>query len=206
VTVHGVGIVKVTPDVLDIVFGAEDTATSAKDALDTVGMASDAIVKLAKKSGVDKKDIQSTQINLSPNYDYSSGTSRVTGYTASVTIDVTLRSPSKAPGLLDDASAAAGDSLRLRGMNWSVDDPSKALSDARVAAMADAKDRASTLSRSAGASLGKVLSIAESSQSVAPPAWDTSTGGKESGAGSPVAIEAGTEQITVNVDVVYNLG
>ena len=48
VSVHGMGIVKVVPDVLDIVFAAEGNAATAKVALDQVGSASDAIVRLAK--------------------------------------------------------------------------------------------------------------------------------------------------------------
>ena len=204
VTVHGTGIVRAVPDVLDIVFAAEGNASTAKAALDQVGSASDAIVKLAKSNKVDKKDIQSSQIYLSPTYDYNDGTSRIVGYVASVTITVTLRDPDRAPGLLDAAATEAGNSLRLRGMTWSVDDPSKALEDARVAAMADAKARAQTLTESGGAKLGKVLSISESSQSVSPPVYDTS-GGKGESASPGVAVEAGTESITVNVDVVYEI-
>lgn len=204
VTVHGTGIVKATPDVLEIVFGAEGNATTAKAALDQVGTASDAIVKLAKSNKVDKEDIQSSQIYLSPTYDYTDGTSRITGYTASVTITVTLRDTDRASDLLDAAATAAGNALRLRGMTWSVDDPSKALEDARVAAMEDAKTRAETLAKSGGAKLGKVLTIGESSQSVSPPMYDTS-GGKGESASPGVAIEAGTSAISVNVDVVYEL-
>jgi hypothetical protein len=204
VTVHGVGIVKAVPDVLDIVFAAEGNASTAKAALDQVGSASDAIVKLAKSNKVDKKDIQSSQIYLSPTYDYNDGTSRISGYVASVTITVTLRDPDRASGLLDAAATAAGNSLRLRGMTWSVEDPSKALDDARVAAMEDAKSRAETLTKSGGAKLGKVLTINESSQSVTPPIYDTS-GGKGESASPGVAVEAGSESIMVNVDVVYEI-
>jgi hypothetical protein len=89
-------------------------------------------------------------------------------------------------------------------MTWSVDDPSKALNDARIAAMDDAKARAETLAKSGGAALGKVLTISESSQSVTPPVYDTS-GGKGEAASPGVAVEAGTSAISVNVDVVYEI-
>ncbi|CAB4694130.1 unannotated protein [freshwater metagenome] len=204
VSVHGMGIVKVVPDVLDIVFAAEGNAATAKVALDQVGSASDAIVRLAKSNKVDSKDLQSSQIYLMPTYDYVDGTSKISGYTASITITVTLRDTDRASGLLDAAANAAGNALRLRGMTWKVDDPSKALEDARVAAMGDAKARATTLAKSGGIGLGKVLTINESSQSVAPPVWDNS-GGKDESASPGIAVEAGTETITVNVDVVFEL-
>ena len=204
VSVHGMGIVKAVPDVLDIVFAAEGNAITAKAALDQVGSASDAIVKLAKSNKVDSKDIQSSQIYLMPTYDYVDGTSKINGYTASITITVTLRETDRASALLDAAATAAGNALRLRGMTWKVDDPSKALEDARVAAMEDAKARAATLAKSGGVGLGKVLTINESSQSVTPPVWDI-TWSKDESATPGIAVEAGTETITVNVDVVFEL-
>lgn len=205
VTVHGVGIVEVTPDVLQVVFGAEGNASSAKDAMDIVAKASTALTDTLKSNDVGKKDIQSSQINLSPIYDYSNSTYRITGYTASVTITAKLRKPDKAGDILAKATDVAGNALRLRGMSWIVDDPSKALEDARVAAMTDAKSRASTLAKSGDAKLGDVISINESSQSVAPPAYDAAAGDKGEGGSPTISIEAGTETITVSVDVVYAL-
>lgn len=205
VTVHGVGIVEVTPDVLQLVFGAEGNASSVKDAMDIVAKASTALTDTLKSNDVDKKDIQSSQINLSPIYDYSNSTYRITGYTASINITAKLRKPDKAGDIISQATDVAGNALRLRGMSWIVDDPSKSLEQARTAAMEDAKDRAVTLTKAGDAKLGDVISINESSQSVAPPVWDGSSGDKGEAVAPAISIEAGTETITVNVDVVYAL-
>lgn len=203
ISVHGTGTVKVEPDVLDIVFAAEGNALTSKTAYDQMAEASGKIAKIVKDAGVDNKDIQSSQIYLSPTYDYTDGRARLTGYTASITITVRLRKPEKASGILDDAAAAAGDALRLRGMTWSVDDPSKALADARTAAMKDAQDRAETLAKAGGADLGRVITIVESGQNVTPPAFDGGT--KDEAAGPGVVIEPGTESIIVNVDVIFEI-
>jgi len=203
ISVHGIGTVRVEPDVLDIVFAAEGNALTAKAAYDEMAAASEQIAKVVKDAGVDKKDIQSSQIYLNPTYDYTDGRTRLTGYTASITITVRLRKPEKASDILDGAAAVTGDALRLRGMSWSVDDPSKALDEARTAAMKDAQARAETLAKAGGADLGRVITIVESSQNVSPPPFDG--GSKDEGAGPSVVIEPGTESIVVNVDVIYEI-
>ena len=178
-------------------------ALTAKAAYDEMAAASEQIAKVVKDAGVDKKDIQSSQIYLNPTYDYTDGRTRLTGYTASITITVRLRKPEKASDILDGAAAVTGDALRLRGMSWSVDDPSKALDEARTAAMKDAQARAETLAKAGGADLGRVITIVESSQNVSPPPFDG--GSKDEGAGPSVVIEPGTESIVVNVDVIYEI-
>lgn len=203
ISVHGMGTVRVEPDVLDIVFAAEGNALTAKAAYDQMAGASEQIAKVVKDAGVDKKDIQSSQIYLNPTYDYTEGRTRLTGYTASITITVRLRKTEKASDILDGAAAVTGDALRLRGMSWSVDDPSKALDEARTAAMKDAQARAETLAKAGGADLGRVITIVESSQNVSPPPFDG--GSKDEGAGPSVVIEPGTESIVVNVDVIYEI-
>ncbi|MEY4373172.1 MAG: hypothetical protein RL219_1941 [Actinomycetota bacterium] len=205
VTVNGVGIVKVVPDVLDLSFGSEAFAPTAVAALTTAGNSADAMVKYLKSADVDAKDIRTSQVFLSPTYDYNDGTSRITGYQASVTIDVRMRDTSKATALLDGLSGIAGNTLRLRSMAWAVDDPSAALDDARSAAMKDAINRASVLAKAGDVRLGDVISISESSQSVQPPSYDRPTDDKGEGASPNVPFEPGTESITVNVAVVVEL-
>ncbi|MFM8529377.1 MAG: SIMPL domain-containing protein, partial [Ilumatobacteraceae bacterium] len=66
ISVHGTGTVKVEPDVLDIVFAAEGNALTAKAAYDQMAAASEKIASTVKDAGVEKKDIQSSQIYLNP--------------------------------------------------------------------------------------------------------------------------------------------
>lgn len=205
VSVSGVGIVKVVPDVLDLGFGSEAFAPTAVAALTNAGNSADAMVKYLKSAGVDAKDIRTSQVSLSPTYDYNDGTSRITGYQATVTIDVRMRDTTKATSLLDGLSGIAGNTLRLRSMVWAVDDPSAALDDAREAAMKDAINRASVLAKAGDVRLGDVISITESSQSVQPPSYDRPTDGKGEGGSPSVPFEPGTESITVNVAVVIEL-
>lgn len=209
VTVHGIGQVDVTPDVLVLNMAAEATATSAGAALSKAGKASDALVKVLKSNKVKDKDIQTTQVYLTPQYDYSlNKTPTITGYQASVGITAKIHDVSAVSDILDEASTAAGDALRLNGLAWDIDDPSSALSKAREAAVKDAAARAAELAKAAGAKLGAVISINESSQSTVPRPIDaTAAGDKAAGAAiESIAVQSGSQTVSVNVDVVYSLG
>ena len=205
ITVSGSGIVKAVPDVLDLSVGTEAFAPTATAALTNAGNAANEMVKYLKSKDVDAKDIRTSQVYLSPTWDYSDGTSRITGYQASVSIEVRVRKTDTATALLDGLTGVAGNTLRLRSLAWAVDDPSESLDLAREAAMKDALNRASVLAKAGGVKLGDVISITESSQSVQPPVYDGSSGGKDEGASPNVPFEPGTESISVNVSVIIEL-
>lgn len=205
VTVSGVGIVKVVPDVLDLSVGSEAFAPTATAALTNAGNSANEMVKYLKSKGIDAKDIRTSQVFLSPTWDYGNGTSRITGYQASVNVEVRIRKTETATALLDGLTGIAGNTLRLRSLAWSVDDPSKALDQAREAAMKDAINRAEVLAKAGDVRLGDVVSITESSQSVMPPVYDGSSGDKGEGATPNVPVEPGTESISVNVSVIIEI-
>jgi hypothetical protein len=91
-------------------------------------------------------------------------------------------------------------------MTWEIDDPSTALSTARNAAVTDAATRANELAKAAGAKLGSVVSIGESAQSVVPRPIDATTSmDKAAGSSASIAVQSGSQTVTVDVDVVYSL-
>ena len=58
--------------------------------------------------------------------------------------------------VLDDAIAAAGDLIRIRGISFRVEDPAPYLEEARLSAIADARRQAETIAMAAGVDLGDV--------------------------------------------------
>src|SRR5436853_5636827 len=58
ITVHGVGRVSGTPDLLTVVLGVETRAPKATDALQDNSRRANALVDLLKQRGVEKRDIQ----------------------------------------------------------------------------------------------------------------------------------------------------
>jgi uncharacterized protein len=62
-----------------------------------------------------------------------------------------------------------GNTTRINSVNFSIDDDSQLVKDARARAFEDAKDRAQQYADLSGLKLGKVISISESSDSSQPP-------------------------------------
>ena len=63
--------------------------------------------------------------------------------------------------------STGGDATRINSVNYSIEDDSQLVKDARARAFKDAKDRAEQYAQLSGLTLGKVISISESA--VPPP-------------------------------------
>jgi uncharacterized protein YggE len=91
------------------------------------------------------------------------------------------------------------------GVNFRVDDETKAESQARTAAVADARAKADTLASAAGVTISGVDSIAEVSSTVPYPVpYAAAAGAAKDAASTP--IQPGTTEIDISVTVVYVIG
>ena len=59
-----------------------------------------------KATGIDATDIQTANYNINPTYDYSAGTQRITGYSGSTSLTITVKDLSKLNAVIDAATAA----------------------------------------------------------------------------------------------------
>jgi uncharacterized protein YggE len=89
-------------------------------------------------------------------------------------------------------------------MALSISDTSSLMAQARAQAMADAKTKAGQLASGAGVALGAIVSITDNTQTSTTPPISYAVGAPE--AGSAVPVQAGSEQLSVSVSVVYQLG
>lgn len=198
VTVSGHGEVDVPPDIGFVTVGVQSTAPTVAAARDAAAEAADALVSSLKKNGIAEKDIQTTGLSIQPNYDYSKSTPRLTGYTVTNTVTAKVRKIDTMSKVVDEAVAAGGDSVRLQGVSFGVEDSDKAKQDAREKAMADAKSKAEALARLGDVKLGKPVTIAETQGgSTYPVARDAD----QAGGGVSTPIQTGTNRVSVDVAV-----
>jgi hypothetical protein len=146
--------------------------------------------------------MQTSNLSIDPTYD-SSGT--ITGYQASDELTVTLHDLSRSGAVIDAAARSVGNDVQLDGVSFSVADTSPLLAEARASAMRAARARASALAAAAGVSLGPIVSIHDDEQQQGPPSPFVSASAASAGTMRSVPIEAGTQQLSVQVDVVYEL-
>jgi uncharacterized protein YggE len=166
VTVVGSGEVKGVPDTLTADVSIESVAPDVTTAMNQTNDRQKAVLNALNASGIDAKDISTTQVSLQPQYGENS---TITGYRASNSIQVKIRKLDSASQVLAKIVSAGGDATRLDSVSYSIEDDSKLVSDARARAFNDAKDRAQQYAQLSGLSLGKIISISEAPAGSQPP-------------------------------------
>jgi uncharacterized protein YggE len=199
ITAQGVGTVTGTPDVLTITLGVQTNSGSAQTAMDENNRLATETIAVIKASGVADADLQTSQLTVSPTYNDKT---TITGYEVSNMVTAKLRDIGGAGALIDAVGKVAGDAVRVQQISFSIDNDSDLRSAARAAAVKQAQAQAKQLADAAGVALGPVDSISESAGSspisyAAPMAADSVAG---------VPIQAGSQELSIVVQVVYQIG
>jgi uncharacterized protein len=202
VTVVGAGEVQGTPDTLTVNASMEFVAPDVSGALNQSSDRQKAVIDALVGSGIDRKDISTTQVSLQPQFAGGDSTT-IIGYRASNSIDVKVRKLDTASQALALIASTGGDATRINSVNFSIEDDSQLVKDARARAFNDAKDRANQYAQLSGLDLGKVMSITESGGATPPPPpMPYSRGGAEMAA---VPVEPGQQTVGFSVTVIFEL-
>jgi len=200
ITVTGVGTVSVVPDAIRFNATVSTIGSTNAAALSGASKSAAAVRAALKTVGIATKDIRSANISVYPEYNWTQETgTKITGYRASQSFDVLVRTASKAGGIIEAVVNAGGDSVQLGGVMPTTLNPSAATEDARAAAVANAKSKASSYARLLGTSIGKVLSLEEQSS----PVYSTPFPTAKAGAADATALEIdlGEQDVTVTITV-----
>ena len=120
-----------------------------------------------KRAGIADRDIQTSSINLNPDYRYENNKPPVlTGYQASNNVGPFPRYPQS--GAILDALVAEG-ANQINGPSLTIDKPEQAMDEARVKAIAVGQARAELYARALGKRVVRLLSVSESGGYAVPP-------------------------------------
>jgi uncharacterized protein len=202
VSVTGIGTVKLQPDIVTISTGVESDAPVAKDALAKNNAAMTKVIEELKQSGIEPKDIQTTNFAIEPRYDTSDEKrpARLIGYRVTNSVLITVRDIGKLGEVLDRIVSLGANSIG--GISFGLANREAVEMEARKLAMADAIAKAKLYADAAGAQLGLVQTIAE--QGGYQPYFEKRAAAPMAAA-APVPIEAGTEQVSIQVSVTWEL-
>ena len=202
IAVGGRASVAGTPDTLRLDLSVVVTAPSVSEALASANRAANAVHQSLLGSGVEKKDLQTSGLNISPDYDYSaSGAPRLKGYQVSESVTAKLRDLSRAGDAIGKAVGAGGDAVRVNGISLDLQDTGALVSAARDKAFAEAKAKAEQYARAARRTLGDVVSIAEDAAISSPVPFAAASGLSSDKASVP--IQPGSQDVSVSVTVVF---
>src|SRR5687768_6592189 len=102
--VMGEGKVVVKPDVATVTVGIQANGATVNTVQEQINSVINKVSSAVKNLGVDEKDIQTTNYNINPDYDFTGGTQRIKGYTASTNLLVKVRQTDKANQVIDVAT------------------------------------------------------------------------------------------------------
>ena len=154
-------MVESAPDTVTFSTGVENSAPTASAALRANSAQVARVINQLKSLGIADKDIQTSGINLSPEYEYIQATqrNRFKGYRVSNQVQVKMRDIDKLGTILDQVVASGA--TNINGPYFSIDDDSAVKRSARAAALANGKAQAETYARAAGFAGVRLLSVSE---------------------------------------------
>ena len=193
------------PDIATLSAGVVTQAAEADAAMRANASQMERVMDAIRKAGIEARDVQTAGVNVHPQYDYREGsTPRITGYQASNTVNVTVRDIGELGDVLDALVASGAN--QVHGPSFDIDDKDEAYDEARRAALEKARARAEMYAGALGMRVRRIASISEGG-GFGPPmpmmrmAMDAV---QETGASTPVS--PGESTLTVNLDVVFELG
>jgi uncharacterized protein YggE len=203
VTVAGSGRATRAADVADTTFVVEALRPTAAEARSTAAGTAAAVLDALRAAGVADADLHTAGLDLSPSWEHD-GTRMVrTGFTVTNRIAATVRDLD-AVGRVLDAGLGAG-ATGLDGVRFRVADEAAASEEARRAAVADARRRATTIAEALGGGLGALISVSEGTPAGPLPRREAKLAFAAAAADAPTPVLPGAVEVTVTVTASWGL-
>jgi len=202
--VSATGEVTRVPDLAIISAGVQTLQPSATAAIEENAARMERVRAALKRAGIEDRDIQTSSINLNPEYQYDQNRPpRLTGYRATNTVNVKFRDLKRTGSILDALVAEGAN--QINGPNLTVDKPETALDEARTKAIANGRARADLYARALGMRVVRLISVSEGGGYNVPPPMPMVAMMAERGAAADSKIDPGTQQLQVNVSMSFEL-
>lgn len=217
ISVNGDGEVFAVPDTATFSVTVQERAKDVATAQTAATKKNNDIIAYLKGNGVEEKDIQTTDYNVQPQYEYSNGActagycqpgkQKLVGFEVTQTLTVKVKDTTKAGDLLSGVGSKGASSVS--GLSFTIDDQDKLEADARDKAIADAKKKAEELANSLGVSIVRIVGFSESANQPyaygrATMAMDGASFTKAEAAPSP-ELPVGQNKITSSVNITYEI-
>lgn len=206
ITVSADGKVIAEPDIAKVSFSVVSEGIDPEKIAERNNKTMNAAIDFIKSQEIDADDIKTTQYNLSPRYEYDEKTRKtfISGYTLTQTLLVKIRDLRKVAKVLGGLPELGIN--QIGSISFEIDEPGKYLAEARNKAFEKAKEKTKEMAEKNGVELGRVISFYEYQDYL--PVYRTTEklglGGAEA-IPTPPQIQPGTQEITVQVSVTYEI-
>lgn len=211
VSVVGRGEVTYTPDTAKVTIGVQvEKVFSAEAALKQLNQTVDKVIGAVVASGIDKADIQTQSYNLYPQYNYVESASQLAGYGANQQLVVTVKNLSPEANVVGKVIGAAtqAGANQVNSITFESSNIEQYKQEARLKAIADAKNKAGELSQAADVKLGKIVGWWENFVQGPEANYYDGKGGAAMGSGiggGEAQITVGTPKLIVEMNLNYRV-
>ena len=196
---------KRVPDVATISTGVVTQAADANAAMRENANQMAKVMAAIKAAGVAERDIQTSGINLNPQYKYADNMPpTIVGYQASNTVNVKVRELGKLGKVLDTLVAQGAN--QINGPTFGIDKPDPAYTEARIAAVKKAQAQAQTYADTLGMRVLRIVSINEGGSSQPQPMPVMRMMAAPAPMEKDTSVAAGESSVSVSVEMVFELG
>lgn len=205
ILVVGEGTVSIEPDRAQAIIGVETTGDTVREATAESAEIMEALLEALREQGVAERNIQTSGYSvwtermgrMEPGLERPEET--VT-YRVNNTVRVTVVDLDNLSAILDAAIDAGANSIH--GISFTISDPTRLETQARIRAIANAKAKAQELADLTGVQVGEVVSVSEVVGMGVFPATRAMAMDMGAGAGP---ISPGEMDFTVQLQVVYSI-
>ncbi len=205
ITVQWEGKSSLVPNIYTFSISANETGATTKIVNDELATKIDQAKKILKDNNIEDKDIQSNNIDIAANREYTNTSSRENGYRGTHTLNIKIRDIANAGKIIDQLTSIDG--LLVNGGSYDNDNDESTLETARKNAFENAQKKAEDLAQLAGMKLGKPVSIDENIMNSYQPmykmAMDASIGGAESTPST--VINPWEQEMSIQLNVVFEI-
>ena len=204
--VTGSGSVISEPDIAMLNLGVSVEKETVAEAREEAAAAMAGVIASLKANDIAENDIRTERFSIYPQYDYTDNGRVLRGYSVNNTVSAKVRELENLSDVIDDAAEAGGDIAVVNSIQFMVENPTPLQAQARGLAAKDAAAKAQTLAEASGVTLGKPITITETTSGGSLPiAFAKSEEFAADSERSSTPIEAGELTIIVNITVVYEI-
>ena len=202
--ISATGTVSRVPDLAIISAGVVTKSTTATGAIADNAARMERVRVALKRAGIADKDIQTSSINLNPDYRYENNQPPVlTGYQASNNVSVKFRDIRNSGKILDALVAEGAN--QINGPSLTIDKPEGAYDEARVKAIAAGRARAELYARALGMRVMRLISVSEGSSNYPRPPMPMVMMAKAERSDASTSIDPGSQDLEVSLAMSFEL-
>lgn len=169
ISVAGQSTVKAIPDLIGVYFAVDTQGATSNEAVDKNSDIVNSLINSLIGKGFEKEDIKTQSYSVYPEYDYRTGTGKITGYKATHSLKVEISADdSEKIGDVIDSGIDAGAGVSYINFELSQENQNKYKGEAMKLAAQDATSKAEGIAEGLNKKLGKLVSVSVDSYDYIP--------------------------------------